>query len=196
MVEGPYEILPYAEIDKLKKDIEGMKKKTASSEEILDAINRLAKTMESMLHLFENAAAEMRTEGEDSPGKKLDVLIDQNETIAEGLLGLVDMIKDIQPREKEVPEMKEVPQPPLPEPMPKMGRQGFSPFGQSRPMPPGQQAMRPSHFPPPPDASMPKEGPRPMPTGSFKDLDLNDIPEPKGFPGQPPEKPKKGLFRK
>lgn len=184
--EGPYEILPYAEIDKLKKQIEDLRKKTASSHEILDAVNRLAKIMESMLHLFESAAAGMKKEGEGPLGKKLDKLIDQHETIAESILVLRDRIKELQSEEKEPREEKLQPIMP-PEPIP-----GFGPdFSMPKPrfkMPAQMPRMpqprtQPSRQTPPPVATRPsKEGPIPMPTGSFKDLSFG--------------KRKKGLFRK
>jgi hypothetical protein len=186
--EGPYEILPYAEIDNLKKEIDGLKRKSASSDEILDAINRLTKIMESMLHLFESAAAGMKKEGEGSLGKKIDKLLKENETIAESILSVADIIKEGKPEEKEPYVVKKKAQPTMPpEPMPRFEpnpdfsmapdfeRPKFQrPPTPSMPMqPPGQEPMPPKPGP---------EGPIPMPTGSFKDLDL--------------EKPKKGLFGK
>jgi len=199
--EGPYEILPYAEIEQLKKQIEDLKKKSASSEEVLDGINRLAGIVESMLHLFESAASGMKKEGEGPLGKKLDMLLDQQETLAESILSLVDMVKEIQSKEKEPYIVKQKPQPIIsPEPMPgvepdfSMPPPGFERPRMSRPTPPrqgpppmppappGEEIPTPPSGPPPMEPMPGGEGPIPMPTGSFKDLELG--------------KPKKGLFGK
>ena len=219
--EGPYEILPYAEIEQLKKQIEDLKKKSASSGEVLDAINRLTEVMESMLHLFESAASGMKKEGEGPLGKKLDKILEQNETIAESILSLSDTIKDIQSKGKEPYIVRQKTQPVVPpEPMPRvepdfsMPPPGFerlmprgpvptqpTPRGPMHgpplrqgpmsgpppkpevpmpPVPPGEKIPTPPPGPPPMEPMPGREGPIPMPTGSFKDLDL--------------EKPKKGLF--
>lgn len=190
--EGPYEILPYAEIDKLKKEIEDLKKKSASSEEVLDAVNRQTKIIESMLNLFESAAAGMKKEDEGHLGKKLNKVIDQNETIAESILSLVDMINELEAKESYISEK---PQPIAPEPIPRIQSPDFSMpppiFERPRPIPKTQKLRQgfppmpkvPTPAPAPAPPPMPrtlKEGPIPMPTGSFKDLSF--------------EKPKKGLF--
>jgi len=206
MVEkGPYEILPYAEIDQLKKEIEGLKKKTASSEEILDAIGKQTKVMEDMLYLFESAAAGMKKEGEGPEGRKLDKIIDQHESIAESILSLFDIVKKIKSEIHVNAEERAKPNdlaknliggleneprisgrpPPIkqaPPPMPPPPRSDFSVPPPSFEEPPMQGVI-------PPPLPSGGQGPVPMPTGSFKDLNL-DLPETKGIPG----KPKKGLF--
>ena len=205
MVEkGPYEILPYAEIDQLKKEIEGLKKKTASSQEILDAMGKQTKVMEDMLYLFESAAAGMKKEGEGHEGRKLDKIIDQHESIAESILSLFDIVKKIRSeleikdedkakvggRAKNLinglengPRMSGRPspirQPPLMPPPPKPDLS----------FPPPSLEEPPMRGPLPPPLPPGDHGPVPMPTGSFKDLNL-DLPETKGF------SKKKGLFGK
>jgi hypothetical protein len=202
--EGPYEILPYAEIDKLKKEIYDLKKKSASSDEVLDSINRLTKIIESMLHLFESAAAEMKREGEGSIGKKLDTIIEQHETIAESLLSIVDMIKEIQSKEQDVTDSREKRSSAAPQALPGIEpRPDFSmppPTFEMQRMPPSPPMSAPPPSPQPPTPP-PKEGPMPMPTGSFKDLKLPEMSRPQGVSGPAPkpnvfEKPKKGLFRR
>ena len=194
--EGPYEILPYAEIETLKRQIEDLKKSSSSSE-ILNAINRLTSIMESMLHLFESAATGMKKEDEGHLSRKLDKLIEQNETIAESILSLVDMVKELQSKEKEPPyiarenpqQFASMPQEPMPEPFPRIES------GPDFSMPPNfdrlrmpaamQRQSQSSVTPPAPTMSRrepAREGPMPMPTGSFKDLNF--------------EKPRKGLFGK
>ncbi|MBL7054404.1 hypothetical protein ISS05_01450 [Candidatus Woesearchaeota archaeon] len=227
--EGPYEILPYAEIEKLKKEMAALKKGNASSEGILDSIHSLTKAMESMLHLFESAAEGMNKEGEGTVGKKLDKVIDQNKTIAESILSLVDMVREIKQKEDYVlkQEAHQVMQPtPMPGQPPRIEpdifmnppsferptAKGYSPRNSlSQPFPSGRPPLPPGQR-----AQIPRGGPMPMPTGSFKDLDLNEMqgikePFPTGIPSPPPmnspkeqspfelnrqapKKPKKGLF--
>ena len=206
MVEkGPYEILPYAEIDQLKKEIEGLKKKTASSEEILDAIGKQTKVMEDMLYLFESAAAGMKKEGEGPEGRKLDKIIDQHESIAESILSLFNIVKKIKSEIHVKAEEKAKPSgraknlinsleneprvsgrsPPIrqaPTPIPPPPRSDFS-------VPPPSLEEFPMQGPIPPPLPPRGQGPVPMPTGSFKDLNLG-LPEMQGVSG----KPKKGLF--
>jgi len=199
MVEkGPYEILPYAEIDQLKKEIEGLKKKTVSSEEILDAIGKQTKVMEDMLYLFESAAAGMKKEGEGPEGRKLDKIIDQHEAIAESILSLFDIVKKIKSEIHVNAEERAKPndraknligsletEPRIsgrPPSMPLPPRSDFS-------VPPPGLEEPPMQGPIPPPLPSGSKGPVPMPTGSFKDLNL-DLPETKGIFG----KPKKGLF--
>jgi len=204
MVEkGPYEILPYAEIDQLKKEIEGLKKKTASSQEILDAIGKQTKVMEDMLYLFESAAAGMKKEGEGHEGRKLDKIIDQHESIAESILSLFDIVKkirselEIKDEEKtkvggraknlirsleNEPRISGKPSPiRQPPPMPPLPKHDIS-------IPPPSPEESPQGPLPPP---LPPEGqgPVPMPTGSFKDLNLD-------LPGTGGASKKKGLFGK
>ncbi len=105
MADEPYEILPYREVSSLKKDISDLKQKMGdgSSKQLADSIANLSKTMENMLNLFQSAAEEMRLEekgvSSDSSAilaeidNKLDELIDQNKTIAEGIVAVADMIK-------------------------------------------------------------------------------------------------------
>ncbi|GAJ12881.1 unnamed protein product, partial [marine sediment metagenome] len=132
---------------------------------------------------------------EGTLGKKLDKIIDQNKTIAKSILSLVDMVNDIQSKEKEPYIVKEkpqlvIPEPVPPEPMPRVEpKPDFSvpppPFERVPPGPTPPRQGPPSIPPVPPRQEipiprLPREGPIPMPTGSFKDLKI--------------DKPKKGLF--
>lgn len=106
--EGPYEILPYAEIEKLKKQMEDLKKQTASSNDVLDQMKRMTGVMENLLYLFENASASMKKEGEGPLGKKVDKLIDQHEIVAESILSMVSMIKELKSKLKNIEEKPHV----------------------------------------------------------------------------------------
>ena len=102
MADEPYEILPHREVASLKRDIADLKQKvgSSSSKQLADSMANLSKTMDHMLNLFQTTAEEMKLEEEGgSPAglaeinSKLDELIDQNKTIAEGIVAIADMIK-------------------------------------------------------------------------------------------------------
>jgi hypothetical protein len=100
--DEPYEIMPYKEMANLKKSIEDLKKTRSDDHgELVQAISRLTDTMNSMLSIFKTAAEEMKIEDGESNSirtqmepfvNKLDTLIDQNKTIAEGLIAVADMV--------------------------------------------------------------------------------------------------------
>lgn len=207
--DGPYEILPYAEIDILKKQIAELQKKNASSDETLEIVKRLAMTFEKMLQLFEGAAANMKNETYDSSiGKKVNEISEQNEIIAESLLSIIETIKSIKARideeDKSLSQIKAQPaqsmpmqQPdfsiPPPMPSPQYGQQGYPPPDFSSPlndMPPQLFSQRAQAFQPQRaspgqgqlNVPMPPPNMRVLPTGSFNDL-VN-----------PPKKDKKQFF--
>ena len=103
--EGDYEIMPYKEIVALKKEVEALKSKSgASSQDLLNSMDTLTKTMNSMLQLFKSAAEEMRSEGNEKQDftekagpmlERLDALEEQNRTIAEGMVAIADMVKEM-----------------------------------------------------------------------------------------------------
>ncbi len=188
--QGPYEILPYSEIEDLKRQINELKKKTSSSEEVLVTIKHISDTFERLLKLFEAASESMKKEGDSPLEKKLDTLMDQNETIAESLLNLIDMVKEMKNTEKEddkiLKEIKpkieqSVPKPNFsPRPSFNFPSQGNIPGNPPMPgMPPQRQDFQ--NMPPQPP------GKPPMP-----DQEFNPIPEPLKDKGN--KKEKKPLF--
>ena len=62
--DDSYEIMPYKEIVELKNDIEELKQKTGdtNSQELINSMAKLTKSMDSMLELFRTAAEEMKSE--------------------------------------------------------------------------------------------------------------------------------------
>ena len=208
------EFIPYKDISELKKELEGMQdKKDVSTKELYDAVHKLSNAMSDMLEVFGAAAGQLKLEekGYEAETKKhemiiskLDKLIDQNKTIAEGMVAIVDMVKEKFPnQEKGEPMFKQQePQEPLfkhqQEQRPFMNPQ---PEWQPKPEPvrraqPMQMASPPM-APPPMSAStpfpdygmkMPPMQPEPMP-----DLDLE---EPFGLDEEPKKKGLFGVFKK
>ena len=204
------DLVPYKDISDLKKELEGMKgKKDFSTKELYDAVQRLAQTMTDMLEVFGAAAEQMKLEEQsyESSAKKhemiiskLDKIIDQNKTIAEGMVAIVEMVKEkiVAPaKEKEEsmfrPRREEQLFKPAPQPRPFMRPQQEwqprpEPVQRTQPMmatpqmaPPQMPAMAPPM--PNPDFGMPPMQPTPSPDFEFPDLELDEE-EPK----------KKGLF--
>src|SRR3989338_5279375 len=113
MEEGDsgYEIMPYKEIVALKKQIEELRQRTGDtdSRQLLVSMANLTKSMSNMLQLFKTAAEEMKLEQreEEAIGKKIGPLVEkvnelgeQNKTIAEGMVAIADMVREMKGEKK------------------------------------------------------------------------------------------------
>lgn len=194
--EGPYEIMPYKEIAELKRQIQELKSNTGS-DKLLNSINNLTEKMDSLIELFRTAADEMKLEEKDEHFvakkiepliDKLDEIIDQNKTIAEGMVSVAEMVKEHTGKAMERP-IQQAPRAFKPQPI---AQPEFGPdFERNTPEPifPGMPPPANMPFPgniPPPGAPMrqPRHtGPVPMP----------NMPPP-DFSSFEPEKKKRGLF--
>jgi hypothetical protein len=186
----------YKDISDLKKELEGVKgRKDVSVKELYNAVQKLAQTMTDILEVFGAAAEQMRLEekGYEAEAKKhemiilkLDKVIDQNRTIAEAMVGIVDMIKEklVAPA-KEASLFK-----------PRAEPQSFKPIKpewQPRPEPmmPRVQPMQPPIAPiapppitaPLPEFGMPPMQPAPPPDFDFPEFGLEEEPKKKGLFG-------------
>ena len=205
--EGGYEIMPYKEIVALKKQIEELRLRTGDtdSKQLLLSMANLTKSMNNMLQLFKTAAEEMKLEQreEEAVAKKVGPLVDkvnelmeQNKTIAEGMVAIADMVKEMKEGKKSFSEKPEIKfnEPSFEEP-----ELSFKPSS----MPPPIQPVR---FVPPrrpqgggmPPPAMPPGGPI-QPPGMPFDMGPEPFPpfeEP--FPPLGPEKKKGflGMFKK
>jgi hypothetical protein len=200
------EFVAYKDISELKKELEEVKgKKDVSPTELYDSVQKLAQTITDMLDVFGAAAEQLKLEekGYEADAKrheaiisKLDKVMDQNKTIAEGMVAIVDLVKKnlavikekeqpiFKPKEKEGPLFK-----PREEPktfMPKPEWQGPRPQPIAPPimppMPPMPQPMAAT------DLGMPPMEPTPLPN-----LDLG---EPFPLEEEPKKKSLFGMFKK
>ena len=208
MAEEGYDLVSYKDISELRNNLDGIReKKDISSKDLHDAMRKLADTMGSMLNVFGAAAEQMKIEEKEyeSEDKKheliisrLDKLLDQNKTIAEGMVAVVEMFKEKFPqREKEAPMFAEteekMPKPkdesrlftssPMPEwkPEPPKPQNQVSIPQMNIPYPPPQMStpqMPSQNFGPSPDfgMQMPPMEPTPMPDFDFPEdqFPLND----------------------
>ncbi|MBU0615595.1 MAG: hypothetical protein KJ601_05870 [Nanoarchaeota archaeon] len=230
--EGIYEIMPYKEIVELKRQVEELKDRTKKpmNDDLLNSIGVLTKQLSSLLQLFKTAADEMRTEesAEERIARslkpileKMESVIDQNKTIAEGMVAIADMVKEMRGEKpsqpfKEVP-VKEPEMPPLDDDMNDFGKDftSMSPspgFRQSSGMPPppgmGLSGMPPPGMGMPPRMQSPGMPPSPRGMPPPPAMGPPGMPPPGmgmpppmgGMPPPPPlgapEKKKKGLFSK
>jgi len=198
-LDDDYEIIPHRQIADLKKQLSDLRSKqdSSSSSELVGSMSSLSKSMDSMLKLFTEAADELKL---DSKGehelahhlnplnKKLDEIIDQNKTIAEGMVAIHDAVSEFVINSGNVQNSLQVAKPQAPSPQ--VGMPSQSVPSQEYPTPPkfpGQQypgfQNGPSSVPDIPP--VPGGGPVAMPSMSLDDFD-----------GKIPNEPvkKKGIF--
>jgi hypothetical protein len=214
-----YEIMPHKEILEIKKELEKMR---ASPKGSLDgSLNRLSDSIDSLMGLFKNASEDIKMEQHDDKlllekieplFAKLEMVIEQNEKIAKGIVAIADMIK--RQEEPEAPKFEPRPEFAPTEPRPEFrppeqqrfpGPERFADFPPRTDMPrpeprsmgdfppgPGSFAPRPDfqqRRPPRPDFGPQKPQFRPMPGP-------DDMPPPPSFDEGFPEPKKRGLFSK
>lgn len=95
-----YELLPKQEVDNLKKELERLKKHPfgdlSEGKDILEAVNNLNSSIKKLIDIFTKAEADLAKEyGEQSPAGVLNDIKDQNEQIAQGLVAVADMVKEM-----------------------------------------------------------------------------------------------------
>ncbi|MBI4440450.1 hypothetical protein HY638_05745 [Candidatus Woesearchaeota archaeon] len=206
--EGPYEIIPAEEIRGLKEEVESLKKRSEkfNADSLTESLSQLTKNMSEMMQVFKLAAEQIKEE-EGSGGsykaisEKLDKVIEQNQTIAEALVSMNDMITTdvdkllhrMDQAEKPVKEQPKI-RPKMPEAMPQPM------LGPEVPRP--QQVFQPGfqQFPPRQVPGMqPPPNSKPFPGPSFQPSEKLDISDLENLPEMPPldlEEPKKGFFSK
>ncbi|MCX6706959.1 MAG: hypothetical protein NT001_02350 [Candidatus Woesearchaeota archaeon] len=112
-----YELVPEKEVEDLKRDIEEIKRNplgsTASGRDIVKAMKDLTDSVNHLIALFRDAADAMKLEEKESEaiGKKLapmldklNTLIDQNEKIARGIVGVADIVKEDVYKKQSMPD--------------------------------------------------------------------------------------------
>ncbi|MBI2147710.1 hypothetical protein HYU19_04495 [Candidatus Woesearchaeota archaeon] len=226
-----YDLLPHHKLMQLEKELDALKKNplgsTASGRSFEDSMNRLSKSMDALVSLFKTATCQMEEENKEAEETakkfdpvvdKLNVLIDQNQKIAKGMVALADLLEEQQKHLAALPPSPRpaaplppppippgmgspsLPRPPMPAPLPdRPPAFSSNPFDEIPAIGGGGFPSRPSPaFPP---AGLPAGGqPRPlpgMPYGSGGPLGEQPRPSPLpppnfSMPGQPPRK--KGLF--
>ena len=105
--DDDYELLPHKQITDLKKELEQLKK--GPSPESGNQMDKLNDSINNLLGLFKEAASQMHLEEQEGGmvaeklipiEEKLDQVLEQNQKIAEGIVALADLVKDLQEQKK------------------------------------------------------------------------------------------------
>ena len=132
MPDDDYELLPHKDILELKSQLENLKK--GPNPEARESMEKLTDSIDNLLNLFKQAASQMHLEDQEAGlveqkliplHNKLDRILDQHNKIAEGIVALADMVKDLkdavrQPIRMPPTMLRPMPRPMMP-PMPPMG---------------------------------------------------------------------------
>lgn len=174
--EDEYAIVSKKEFMTLKRELDRLKKNplegSEAGETLQSSIDNLNKSLNVMLEVFKQAADDMKLEEHEAEtiGKqlgpiteKLDMLIDQNQKIAKGIVTVADMVKE---KLEEISEKTEAPKPRLP------------PLG-GGPRPSYAPGPGPSQYPMPPSPAAPP------PIGEPEGMESEEIP-----PWTPPSAPR------
>jgi len=114
-MEDEYEIMPHRTIENIKKELDELKKKAASTESISDksfkkSLDNLTSSINNLMFLFKEASKEMQADEEREKGsisdmgkveKKLEELEGENKKIASGILAVADMLTEESKNEPE-----------------------------------------------------------------------------------------------
>jgi hypothetical protein len=172
--DDEYEILPRQEIETLKKELERLRKnpfgETKEGENILDAINNLNNNIRRLIDIFTKAGADLEKDYGDVNGPigALNDIKDQNEQIAQGVLAVADMVKDVRTDIAQSAMRQSLSsEPRMPvnrssSPDPLMGQTSFSSLPESAPLPDDF----PGPIPPPPQPFLGMED-QPLPNNPF-----------------------------
>jgi hypothetical protein len=110
---GDYELTPHKKLAMLERAISDLKSKKltpeeqASSDKLLNSMKQLDTSIGSLVEMFQTAAESMGLEEKESEAvnkalkpvmDKLDLLIEQNQKIAKGVVAVADMVTDEIPR--------------------------------------------------------------------------------------------------
>ena len=206
MAEEDFDLVPYKDISELKRELEGMKgRKDVPAADICSAVQKLTQTITDMLEVFGAATEQMKLDEREYESEakkhemiisKLDKLIEQNRTIAEGMVAIVEMVKEkiIAPtKEREEmfkPQREESLFKPRPEPRPFMRPEWQprpEPVQRTQPILATPQMASPMPPMPPPDfgLQMPPMEPAPPPDLDFPEepFSLDEGPKKKGLFG-------------
>ncbi len=146
-----YDLLPHKDIVRIKKELEELKqsKQTTEAKSVVNQINQLRNSINDLLDIFKEAQESFKLEEKEPPYikdllHKLEILSEQNTRIAEGVVAVADMIKELRSKEKTRTEKPLMPKPSFEPPKPSF-----------RPSPPPYSPPPAFDIPPPPSFDIP-----------------------------------------
>lgn len=155
--DDSYELMPQKEIVEIRKELDRLKKnplgENTNTDTLLEAIRDLSRTIKDLHQLLSTAAKGLKdeetqgepgeSEHEESLAKKIDVLVEQNKKIAQGIVTVAEMLKELKERRDEASLMKRYT---MPRPRPMMAPPPV-------PSPPRQERQPQPTWQPPKDQS-------------------------------------------
>ncbi|MFH0869790.1 MAG: hypothetical protein V1866_01915 [archaeon] len=183
--DDEYELLPRQEVENLKRELERLKKnplgELKEGKSFLDSVNVLNDNIKKLIDIFTKAEADLAKEySQGNPAQDLKVIKEQNEQIAQGLIAVADLVKDMKEPRNATPSNPSFPNTPaFAQTVPQY------PSFQQQPMPDFQSFQ----------AQMPPQPPFDLMSSSQTNNQpsLPPLPPPDNFSFQSPEK-KRGLF--
>ncbi|MFH0875855.1 MAG: hypothetical protein V1859_08000 [archaeon] len=186
MKNDDYELLPHEEIEKLKRELDRLKKSGTNPDALSGSMENLTDSINSLLRVFREASEEMKLDEHDSVmlsdkigplAEKVDKVLEQNEKIAKGIIAIADMIEEMQARQK-YPMPQNAPPKPMTYQKPYTDEAQQSQFGSFNMGTESSYSQSTGMTPQPP---LPPEMPRPQ---------FNPLPS---MPQPEPEKKKEGF---
>jgi len=112
LTDDDYELIPKQELDSLRKEIDKLKKnplgELPEGESFLDEVKSLNSNIRKLVDIFTNTESELAKEyAEHNPLEEIRSLKDQNAQIAEGILALADMVKEVKLQNEKTKEQQE-----------------------------------------------------------------------------------------
>jgi len=121
-----YELLPHEQIEHLRRELEKLKNnpfvKSHEGDQLFGAVKNLTESVDKLYELFSNVQEDLvkeyaETKGEGKSSEKMDLILEQNKHIAEGIMSLADRLEKTEsklntPKSDEndfTTEIKEVP---------------------------------------------------------------------------------------
>ena len=160
MADDDYDLLPHRQINELRGLVQELKNKVdrASPKELIDSMESLTKSIDSLMNLFKQAADEMRYEEKEeilsggsehkAINEKLDGVLEQNKIIADGMVAVSNMVRDFAGKQRKQQDAQA--------PKPQQFQPGFQPSMRAPNFP--QPSFQPQFAPMPPRPQMPAPG--------------------------------------
>ena len=161
MADDDYDLLPHRQINELRGLVQDLKNKVdrASPKELIDSMDALTKSIDSLIALLKQAADEMRYEEKEeilsggsehkAINEKLDRILEQNKIIADGMVAVSNMVRDFAGKQRK--------QQAAPAPKPQQFQPSFQPSMRAPSFP--QPGFQPQfNAPMPPRPQMPSPG--------------------------------------
>ncbi len=177
MTSDDYELLPQQVIQDLKYEVEALKKRLSAPDakinELILELESMKESMHDLHSIFQQALAEVKGDDNthskklDDSSSKIDILMQQNETIAKGMVAIADKVDDFVSKQNRSPMQmptqgnfqpqnytSQSPSPQINMGMPPMGgpsRMAPQPnFAELPPLTPSASGQDEDDFPPPP----------------------------------------------